>query len=148
MSTIPLTCVWILYLSGFHGQLGKQIQLETQQRSLAVHTEGWVGVSLNLIKKSVVWLWTWCSLLLQWWLTWYLFWLISSGIWLWFCQLLPTCGCCFSLPPSIYFNIFSHLRFCVSFLYSPLKKISAPIHQLPPGFSGNAYFWWGITFFC
>lgn len=148
MSTIPLTCVWILYLSRFHGQLGKQIQLETQQRSLAVHTEGWVGVSLNLIKKSVVWLWTWCSLLLQWYLTWYLFWLISSGIWLWFCQLLPTCGCSFSLPPSIYFNIFSHLRFCVSFLYSPLKKISAPIHQLPPGFAGNAYFWWGITFFC
>lgn len=146
MSTIPLTCVWILYLSGFHGQLGKQIQLETQQRSLAVHTEGWVGVSLNLIKKSVVWLWTWCSLLLQWWLTWYLFWLIRN-----LALVLPTSPnlwCSFSLPPSIYFNIFSHLRFCVSFLYSPLKKISAPIHQLPPGFSGNAYFWRGITFFC
>lgn len=32
-----------------------------KKRSLAVHTEGWVGVSLNLIKKSDVWLWTWCS---------------------------------------------------------------------------------------
>ena len=93
-----------------------------------MHTEGWVGVSLNLIKKSVVWLWTWCSLLLQWQMTWYLFWLILSGIWPWFLQLLPTCRCFLcppTLPPSIYFNIFSHLRFffCFISLFPTGKKI-------------------------